>query len=84
MEEVHMRYDTFPEMKEDRKTLDKILKIIIIGLLVMIVILLIDAVGTLAQIYEKEYQAWPDSWILKPIGEWYEVKKAEVQASLQK
>lgn len=75
---------TFPTEKKERNLIDKILRILIIGLLVMIVILLIDAVGTLAQIYEQEYQAWPDSWILKPIGEWYEVKKAEVQASLQK
>lgn len=54
--------------------IDKILRILIIGFLVMIVILLVDATGTLAQIYEREYGEWPESWILKPIGEWYETK----------
>lgn len=65
---------TFSEEKKEKKVIDKILRILIIGFLVMIVILLVDATGTLAQIYEREYGEWPDSWILKPIGEWYETK----------
>ena len=60
--------------------IDKILRILIIGLLLMVVVLLIDATGTLAQIYEKEYEEWPESWILKPIAEWYEDKHGEVNA----
>lgn len=54
--------------------IDKILRTLIVGLLLMIVVLLIDATGTLAQIYDREYGEWPESWILKPIGEWYETK----------
>ena len=54
--------------------IDKILRILIIGLLLMVVVLLIDATGTLAQIYEQEYGTYPDSWIVKPIGEWYEAQ----------
>ena len=65
---------TFPEEKKEKNLIDKILRILIIGLMLMIVVLLIDATGTLAQIYEKEYGEWPESWILKPIGEWYETK----------
>ena len=64
---------TFPEKKE-KNLIDKILRILIVGLMLMIVVLLIDATGTLAQIYEREYGEWPESWILKPIGEWYETK----------
>lgn len=77
-----MRYDTFPEMKEGKHNLDKILKIIIIGLLVMILIMMVDAVGTLAQIYEMEYGSWPDSWILKPMAEWYEEHIADGISSI--
>lgn len=65
---------TFPKEKKEKNVIDKILRILIIGFLVMIVILLVDATGTLAQIYEREYGEWPESWILKPIGEWYETK----------
>ena len=60
--------------------IDKILRILIIGLLLMVVVLMIDATGTLAQIYEKEYEEWPESWILKPIAEWYEDKHGEADA----
>lgn len=71
---------TFPkEKKEKTKVIDKILRILIIGLLAMIVILLIDATGTLAQIYEREYREWPESWVVKPIAEWYEDKKEAVE-----
>ena len=66
---------TFTEEKKEKILIDKILRILIIGLLVMIVILLIDATGTLAQIYEKKYQEWPESWVIKPIAEWYEEAK---------
>ena len=55
--------------------IDKIFRIIISGLLVMIVVLLIDATGIMAQMYDNEYGEWPDSWIVKPIAEWYEDKK---------
>lgn len=50
--------------------IDKILRILIIGLLVMIVILLIDATGTLAQMYEQTFGEYPESWVIKPIAEW--------------
>ena len=69
-----MELQTFPSEKEKPKVIDKILRILIVGLMLMIVVLLIDATGTLAQIYEREYGEWPESWILKPIGEWYETK----------
>ena len=69
-----MNLQTFPTEKKEKNVIDKILRILIIGFLVMIVILMVDATGTLAQIYEKEYGEWPESWILKPIGEWYETK----------
>ena len=59
--------------------MDKILRIVIIGFLVMLVILMIDATGTLAQIYQREYGEWPDSWVVKPIAEWYEDKKETVE-----
>ena len=65
---------TFQEEKKEKNVIDKILRILIIGFLVMIVVLMIDATGTLAQIYEKEYGTYPDSWIVKPIGEWYEAQ----------
>lgn len=58
--------------------IDKILRTLIVGLLLMIVVLLIDATGTLAQMYEQEYGTYPESWILKPISEWYESKYGEV------
>lgn len=70
---------TFPEEKKEKNVIDKILRILIIGFLVMIVILLVDATGTLAQIYEREYREWPDSWVVKPIAEWYEDKKEAVE-----
>lgn len=54
--------------------IDKILRALIVTLLVIIIIMLIDGTGTLAQIYEREYGEWPDSWVIKPIGEWYEAK----------
>lgn len=73
-----MELQTFPSEKEKPKVIDTILRILIVGLLLMIVVLLIDATGTLAQIYEKEYEEWPESWILKPIAEWYEGKKEEL------
>jgi len=75
--ERKMELQTFPreEKKEKEKTLiDKILKIIIVGLLMMIVVLLIDATGVLAQTYEQAFGEFPDSWILKPISDWYEEK----------
>lgn len=68
----------FPTEKKERNVIDKILRILIIGLMLMIVVLLIDATGTLAQIYEKEYGEWPESWILKPIAEWYDGKKEDI------
>lgn len=68
----------FSEEKKEKNVIDKILRILIIGLLLMIVVLMIDATGTLAQIYEKEYGEWPDSWIVKPIAEWYETKREEI------
>lgn len=74
-----MELQTFPSEKEKPKVIDKILRILIVGLLLMIVVLLIDATGTMAQIYEKEYGEWPESWILKPIAEWYEDKKEAVE-----
>ena len=61
---------------------DKILRILIIGFLVMIVVLLIDATGVLAQTYEREYGEWPESWILKPIAEWYEERNLNDSLSL--
>lgn len=69
---------TFQEEKKEKNLIDKILRILIIGLMLMIVVLLIDATGTLAQIYEKEYEEWPESWILKPIAEWYDGKKEDI------
>lgn len=74
-----MELQTFQEDKKEKNLIDKILRILIIGLLAMIVILLIDATGTLAQIYEREYREWPDSWVVKPIAEWYEDKKEAVE-----
>ena len=70
-----MELQTFPTERKKTTVIDKILRILIIGLLLMVVVLLIDATGTLAQIYEKEYEEWPESWIVKPIAEWYEDKK---------
>lgn len=70
---------TFPKEKKEKNLIDKILRILIIGLLLMIVILMVDATGTLAQIYEREYREWPDSWVVKPIAEWYEDKKEAVE-----
>ena len=75
-----MELQTFPTERKKTTVIDKILRILIIGLLLMVVVLLIDATGTLAQIYEKEYEEWPESWILKPIAEWYEDKHGEVNA----
>lgn len=75
-----MELQTFQEDKKEKNMLDKILRIFIIGFLVMIVILMVDATGTLAQIYEREYGEWPDSWILKPIAEWYEDRYGETDA----
>lgn len=69
---------TFPQEKKEKNLIDKILRILIIGLMLMIVVLLIDATGTMAQIYEKEYGEWPESWILKPIAEWYDGKKEDI------
>lgn len=69
---------TFPKEKKEKNLIDKILRILIVGLMLMIVVLLIDATGTLAQIYEKEYKEWPESWILKPIAEWYDGKKEDI------
>lgn len=75
-----MELQTFPtEKKEKPKVIDKILKIIIVGLLMMIVVLLIDATGVLAQTYEQAFGEFPDSWILKPISDWYEEKIENVQ-----
>ena len=59
--------------------IDKILRILIIGFLAMLVVLMIDATGVLAQTYENEYGEWPDSWILKPIAEWYEDKRGSAE-----
>ena len=73
-----MDLQTFPTEKKEKNLIDKILRILIIGLLLMIVILLIDATGTLAQIHDKEYGEWPESWIVKPIAEWYEDKKEDM------
>lgn len=67
-----MKLEQFREEKKEKVVIDKILRVLIIGLLVMILIMMIDAVGTLAQIHEREYGEWPESWILKPIAEWYE------------
>ena len=75
-----MELQKFSEEKKEKALIDKILRILIVGFLVMLVILMIDATGTLAQIYEKEYGEWPDSWILKPIAEWYEDKYGEANA----
>ena len=69
-----MDLQTFPKERKKSTMIDKILRILIIGLLLMVVVLMIDATGTLAQIYEKEYGTYPDSWIVKPIGEWYEAQ----------
>ena len=69
-----MNLQTFSEERKKSTMIDKILRILIIGLLLMVVVLLIDATGTLAQIYEREYGTYPDSWIVKPIGEWYEAQ----------
>lgn len=69
-----MKLQTFPEEKKETRMIDKILKIIIVGLLMMIVVLLIDATGVLAQTYEQAFGEFPDSWILKPISDWYEEK----------
>lgn len=65
-----MELQTFPSEKENPKVIDKILRILIVGFLVMIVILLIDATGILAQLYQNLFDAFPESWILKPIAEW--------------
>ena len=73
-----MKLQTFPIKKEKTKVIDKILRILIVGFLAMIIILLIDATGTLAQMYEREYREWPESWIVKPIAEWYEDKKEDM------
>lgn len=73
-----MELQTFSQEENKTTVIDKILRILIIGLLLMVVVLLIDATGTLAQIYEKEYGEWPDSWIVKPIAEWYETKREEI------
>ena len=73
-----MELQTFPSEKEKPKVIDKILRILIVGLLLMIVVLLIDVAGTLAQMYEQEYGTYPESWILKPISEWYESKYGEL------
>lgn len=70
-----MELQTFPKEENKTTVIDKILRILIIGFMLMLIVLMIDATGTLAQIYEKEYEEWPESWILKPIGEWYEDKK---------
>ena len=75
-----MNLQNFPIEKEKKSVIDKILRILIIGFLVMLVILMIDATGVLAQTYEQEYGEWPDSWILKPIAEWYEDKYGEANA----
>lgn len=69
-----MELQTFKEDKKEKNLIDKILKIIIVGLLMMIVVLLIDATGVLAQTYEQAFGEFPDSWILKPISDWYEEK----------
>ena len=74
-----MKLQTFPIKKEKTKVIDKILRILIVGFLAMIIILLIDATGTLAQMYEREYREWPESWIVKPIAEWYEDKKEAIE-----
>lgn len=66
---------TFPKEKKEKNLIDKILRILIVGFLVMIVILLVDATGIMAQMYEKKYQKWPESWVVKPIAEWYEEAK---------
>ena len=58
--------------------IDKILRILIIGFLAMLIVLMIDATGILAQMYDKEYGEWPESWIVKPIAEWYEDKKEDM------
>lgn len=69
----------FPEEKKKKEltVIDKILRILQIGFLAIIIIFIVDCAGTLAQIYEKEYGEWPQSWALKPIGEWYEEKIAD-------
>lgn len=73
-----MNLQTFPTEKKEKNLIDKILRILIIGFLVMLVILMIDATGILAQMYDKEYGEWPESWIVKPIAEWYEDKKEDM------
>ena len=70
-----MDLQTFKEDKKEKNLIDKILRILIIGFLVMLIVLMIDATGILAQMHENEYGEWPDSWIVKPIAEWYEDKK---------
>ena len=74
-----MKLQTFPKEKEKKSVIDKILRILIIGFLAMLVVLMIDATGVLAQTYENEYGEWPDSWILKPIAEWYEDKRGSAE-----
>lgn len=54
--------------------IDNILRALIVTLLAIIIIMLIDGTGTLAQMYEREYGEWPESWVVKPITEWYEEK----------
>ena len=65
-----MELQTFPKEENKKTMLDKILRILIIGLLAMIVVLLIDATGVLAQLYESLFDEFPESWILKPLCEW--------------
>lgn len=65
-----MELQTFPEEKKEKNLIDKILRILIVGFLALIVILLIDATGTLAQMYEQTFGEYPESWVIKPIAEW--------------
>lgn len=73
-----MNLQNFPIEKEKKSVIDKILRILIIGFLAMLIVLMIDATGILAQMYDKEYGEWPESWIVKPIAEWYEDKKEDM------
>lgn len=81
--EKEWNYRHFQKKKKEKKVIDKILRTLIVTLLVIIIIMLVDGTGTLAQIYEREYGEWPDSWVIKPIGEWYEEKQKEEEGIRQ-
>ena len=73
-----MELQTFSTERKKSTMIDKILRILIIGFMLMLIVLMIDATGILAQMYENEYEEWPESWIVKPIAEWYETKREEI------